>query len=144
MDILRKARDQGDQSLRCLYFIWGSGVARSAHLLIEYSLASVQTKANPACSHSCKFGMQPKTVPHKTNQSFMLAVLLAIVVRCSALFVSIPMFPRDLRRATVNSPIHIFFQDENHLFKSKCYKTYAAVILVILRYFSCSLSYGIS
>ena len=90
------------------------------------------------CSHSCMFETQPETVPHRTNQTLMSAVFLAIVVLCSALFVTIPLFPRDLRRATMNFPIDILFQDKNHLLKLKCYKTYAAVILVILWYFSCS------
>lgn len=114
-------------------------MARCAHPLTEYSLASAQTKANSDCSHSCKFEMQPKTVPHRTNRPLVPAVFLAAVVLCSALFMSIPMFPRDLRRATMNIPIHIFLQDKNHLLNLKCYKTYAAVILVTLRYFSCSL-----
>lgn len=88
-------------------------------------------------SHSCMFEMQPETVPHRTNRTLKSAAFLAIVVLCSALFVTIPLFTMDLRRATVNFPIYILSQDENLLLKLKCYKTYAAVILVILRYFSC-------
>ena len=117
---------------------WGSSMCTSTDW-IAYSLASAQTKANSDCSHSCKFEMQPETVPHRTNRTLMSAVFSAIVVLCSALFVLIPMFPRDLRRATVNFSIHILFQDKNNLSKLKCYKTYNAVILVILRYLSCSL-----
>ena len=90
------------------------------------------------CWHSCLFEMQRETVPHRTNRTLMSAMFSAVVVLCSALFETIPLFPRDLKRSTVNFPIHILFQNKNNLLKLICYQTYAAVILIILRYFSCS------
>lgn len=93
------------------------------------------------CSRGCMFGRQPGTVPHRTNRTLVSAGFLVIVVLCSVLFVTIPLFPRDLARirAIVKVFISILFQDKNPLLKPKCYKAYAAVYLVIVSYSTCSI-----
>lgn len=85
--------------------------------------------------------MQPGTVPHRTNRKLVLAGFLAMVVLCSVLFGTIPLFPRDLARirATVKVFISIIFQDTKPLLKPKDYKAYAAVYFLILSYSTCSI-----
>lgn len=77
---------------------------------------------------------------HRTTRTLMSAKFLVFIVLCLVLCVKIPLFPRDPERmrATVKVFISILFQDKNLLLKCKNYKVYAAVLLAIFSYFTCS------
>lgn len=98
----------------------------------EYSLASAQTEAN--CVPYGPFaqlhvrGAAWNGAPQDQPDSYVSRVL----GYCSSLFSSLCDDPPIPQGSKKSFPVLILFQDKNHLLKLKCYKTYAAVCLVIL------------